>query len=70
MDDFEPDDFDRAFYTAYWGWLFYGQETRPLNEAIERVYRRMQKHTPKACPHGKTALTCGDCYFSGWGQGG
>lgn len=60
--DFDEVEFDRA----YRRWLCEGQETRPKGEEIERVYRQMTKHVPTICPHGKTILTCSECYFSGW----
>lgn len=68
MDVFDRDFDLTQFWDAYWNWLWKGAETRPVNEEIERVYRQMIRHTPKRCPHGKTALTCGDCYFDGWGR--
>lgn len=46
--------------------FMHGEENvRPVNEEIERVYRYLKPHQPKVCPHGKTFLTCSQCYIDG-----
>ena len=59
------DFFDR-FEAAYREWRE-GEWCEPVvNEEIERVYHQMPHHEPKHCKHGKTLLTCSECYFNGW----
>ena len=40
-----------------------GAYTATLVEDWERHYAQDPKHIPKKCPHGKTELTCHECYF-------
>lgn len=36
-----------------------------LDEDVDRAWRKQCDTRPaKACPHGKTYLTCSECYFS------
>lgn len=51
------DDFQAFMHGAY---------SRPMNEEIERVYAQLDRSVPKHCVHGKTLLTCSECYFDGW----
>lgn len=40
-----------------------------IDESMEREYRQRPPPPAKTCPHGKTMLTCTECYFSdGWGK--
>lgn len=58
MDD---DDFEYLFQLYMIGL----RDARAINEEIERTYRGMKQHKPEHCKHGKTKLTCSDCYFYG-----
>lgn len=35
-----------------------------LREDVEREYAQLGRHDKRLCPHGKTVLTCSDCYFN------
>lgn len=49
--------------------FMHGEEgVRPVNEEIERLYRHLKPQTPDKCPHGKTRLTCGECYINDRGR--
>lgn len=60
----ELDDFCDHF-EQWFQYFMRGQiSVRVMNEDIERVYRHLPKHTPTKCRHGKTLLTCAECYVS------
>ena len=44
-----------------------GEFTQVLDEEMERYYAQHPKNKPSECPHGRTKLTCPDCYFNGPG---
>lgn len=54
------------FETAYQAFMRAGGFTQPCrSEQMEREQRQKTKPAPVAlCPHGKTALTCPQCYIS------
>ena len=43
--------------------FMHGSYSRTLDEDWERYYAQVPKYVPTACPHGKTKLTCEQCYF-------
>lgn len=55
-DDVFEDDFQRFMHGE--------TSVRPLNEEIERLYRKLKPHTSRPCPHGRTYLTCPQCYVN------
>jgi hypothetical protein len=56
------------FHLMYLAWLQCGHDTRPVNEEYERMVRqRPDAPRPGVCVHGKTPLTCEQCYLRGNG---
>lgn len=55
-----------TFEELYQRWLCGMFMRRTLDEDVEREYRQLDRHKPKACVHGKTLLTCSICYFHGF----
>jgi hypothetical protein len=56
LESFE-DDFQAFMQGAY---------SRTMDEDMERLYAQRTPHKPMPCVHGKTFLTCSDCYLNGW----
>jgi hypothetical protein len=61
MDPFEL--FPEIFEEQFQDFMQRGRYTHTLVEEWERFYSKPAP-TPDQCPHGKTKLTCGQCYFS------
>jgi hypothetical protein len=40
-----------------------------VSETFEREARQTKRHVPKPCAHGKTALSCSECWLSGFERG-
>lgn len=54
-----------VFERAYQGFMAAGGFAQPcLSEDYERQRRQLATHKPAACPHGRTRLTCGECWAS------
>lgn len=64
------DEFDDAFEAMFQNQLTHGGLDAPaIDERVEREYRMLDRHKRRRCPHGRTLLTCTECYFTtGWGE--
>jgi hypothetical protein len=66
----ELDAFLDKFETLFQGWLRGAIDPNPVNEEIERTYCQLKKHSPQRCRHGRTLLTCPECYVNGFTERG
>jgi hypothetical protein len=59
------DPFDHEFHLLYLAWLQCGADTHIVVEEREREFRQRMRRVEDVCRHGRTRLTCSDCYFHG-----
>jgi hypothetical protein len=54
---------DEMFEESFQDFMQRGKHTETLVEEWERFYSKPAPK-PEECPHGKTKLSCGKCYFN------
>lgn len=64
------DDLDEEFDRYYTSFMERGGFKRPcVSEDYELMHRKLDRSVIPGCPHGKTRMTCEQCYIEGQKKG-